>query len=51
MIRILSLNDELEMGDLMSLIPERKGYEYFFTSDSYEAWVLLHSMPVCLVNE
>lgn len=41
-IRILSVDDEPEMGDLIRLILDRVGYELVFSSDSSEAWELLH---------
>ncbi len=42
MIRILSLDDEPEMGELLNLILARQGYESMFSSNSYEAWAMLH---------
>jgi HEAT repeat protein/CheY-like chemotaxis protein len=45
MVRILSLDDEPEMVDLFRLMLERQGYELTGTSDSYEAWAMLHAEP------
>lgn len=50
-IRILSLDDEPQMADLYRLILERKGYEFTGSSDSYEAWALLHAQPFDLFTQ
>lgn len=50
-IRILSVDDEPEMGDLIRLILERVGYELVFSSDSREAWELLHEEPFDLLMQ
>lgn len=41
-IRIMSLDDEPQMGELLNLILERQGYESMFSSDNCEAWAMLH---------
>ncbi len=43
MIRILSLDDDLDLLKLYSLILERGGYDHTASADSYEAWILLHA--------
>lgn len=42
-IRVLSLDDEPEMGELIRLILGREGYELMYSSNSYEAWAMLHT--------
>lgn len=51
MIRILSLDDEPQMLDILSLILRRTGCEHLTTNDNYEAWALLHTMPVHLFTQ
>ncbi len=51
MIRILSLDDEPEILGLYSLIFERKGYDHTASTNSYEAWVLLHADRFDLLTE
>jgi HEAT repeat protein/DNA-binding NarL/FixJ family response regulator len=51
MIRILSLDDEPQMLDILSLILRRIGCEHLTTTDNYEAWALLHSMPIHLFTQ
>jgi HEAT repeat protein/DNA-binding NarL/FixJ family response regulator len=51
MARLLSLDDEPEMGDLIDLILGRARYNFWFTSDSYEAWALLHTLPFDLLMQ
>lgn len=48
MVRILTLDDDYETGNLIGLILEHAGYELMTTTDSYEAWALLHTVPVAL---
>jgi HEAT repeat protein len=50
-IRILSVDDEPEMGDLIRLILGRAGYELVFSSDSHRAWELLHEEPFDLLMQ
>lgn len=49
MIRILSLEDCPEMGELIGLILNRAGYNLWVSCNSYEAWALLHSLPFDLL--
>lgn len=51
MMRILSLDDEPQMLDILSLILRRTGCEHLTTTDNYEAWALLHSMPIQLFTQ
>lgn len=51
MIRILSLDDTPEMVALYGLILERAGYEYVGTSDSGDAWEMLHAEPFDLFTQ
>lgn len=51
MTRVLSLDDEPEMGSLIRLVVERRGYNLWTTSDSYEAWGLLHTLPFDLLMQ
>jgi CheY-like chemotaxis protein len=51
MLRILSLDDEPEMGKLIGLILDRVGYDLWASSDSYEAWALLHTLPFDLLMQ
>lgn len=50
-IRILSLDDEPEMGDLIRLILGRVGYELVFSTNNHEAWDLLHVEQFDLVMQ
>jgi HEAT repeat protein len=50
-IRILSLDDEPQMGDLYRLILGPFDYELVCSSDSYEAWDLLHAEPFDLLMQ
>jgi CheY-like chemotaxis protein len=49
MIRILSLEDCPEMGELIGLILNRAGYNLWVSCNSYEAWALLHTLPFDLL--
>lgn len=51
MIRILSLDDEPQMLDILSLILRRTGCEHLTTNDVYEAWGLLHTLPIHLFTQ
>ena len=51
MLRILSLDDEPEMVQLMGLILEHEDYEFVGTDDSYTAWALLHAEPFDLLTQ
>jgi HEAT repeat protein len=51
MVRILSLDDEPEMVNLIDLILGRKGYVLVGCSDSYEAWATLHAEPFDLFTQ
>jgi DNA-binding response OmpR family regulator len=51
MTRILSLDDELGMLDLLGLILERAGCEHLRTTSVYEAWAILHSEPIDLLTQ
>lgn len=51
MIRILSLDDEPEMLDLLSLILEPLGYEHLKTTNSAEALLILRNEPVGLFTQ
>jgi HEAT repeat protein/CheY-like chemotaxis protein len=51
MIRILSLDDTPEMVALYGLILGRAGYEYVGTSDSGDAWEMLHAEPFDLFTQ
>ncbi len=51
MTRILSLDDCRQMGDLVAMVLERKGYQCVITDDSYEAWALLHTLPFDLFTQ
>ena len=51
MLRILSLDDEPELVELMGLILEPAGYEYVGTDDNYAAWALLHAEPFDLMTQ
>ncbi len=49
MTRILSLDDDREMGTLYSLIFQRAGYEHFFVTDSQEARTILQTGSIDLL--
>jgi two-component system alkaline phosphatase synthesis response regulator PhoP len=51
MTRILSLDDESQMLDLMRLILERDGYEFLGTTDEQEALSILRTQPVDLFTQ
>ncbi len=51
MTRILSLDDEPEMLDLLSLILALWGYEHLKTTDSFEALSILRSEPIDLFTQ
>jgi HEAT repeat protein len=51
MVHILSLDDELEMGMLIDLILDRKGYDLTYTDDSFEAWALLQTQTFDLFTQ
>ena len=51
MTRILSLDDEPGMLDLLGLILERTGCEHQRTTSVYEAWAILHSEPIDLFTQ
>jgi DNA-binding response OmpR family regulator len=51
MLRILSLDDEPQMVELIGLILEHAGYEYVGTDDNYMAWALLHAEPFDLLTQ
>ena len=51
MLRILSLDDEPQMVELIGLILEHAGYEYVGTDDNYTAWALLHAEPFDLLTQ
>jgi CheY-like chemotaxis protein len=51
MTRILSLDDESQMLDLLRLILERAGYECLGTTDEQEALSILRTQPVDLFTQ
>jgi two-component system alkaline phosphatase synthesis response regulator PhoP len=51
MTRILSLDDESQMLDLLRLILERVGYECLGTTDEKEALSILRTQPVDLFTQ
>lgn len=51
MTRILSLDDEPEMLDLIKLILARKNYHALTTHRNDEAWVILHTRPIDLFTQ
>lgn len=51
MTRILSLDDESEMLDLLCLIFRRAGYESLCTTDEQEALSILRTQPIDLLTE
>jgi two-component system alkaline phosphatase synthesis response regulator PhoP len=51
MTRILSLDDESQMLDLLRLILERVGYECLGTTDEQEALSILRTQPVDLFTQ
>jgi len=51
MVRILSLDDESQMLDLLRLILERVGYECLGTTDEQEALSILRTQPVDLFTQ
>jgi CheY-like chemotaxis protein len=51
MTRILSLDDESQMLDLLHLILGRAGYEYLGTTDEQEALSILHTQPIDLFTQ
>ena len=51
MLRILSLDDEPGLVELMGLILEHGGYEYVGTDDNYTAWALMHAEPFDLLTQ
>jgi DNA-binding response OmpR family regulator len=51
MTRILSLDDESQMLDLLRLILERAGYECLGTTDEQEALSILRTQPVDLFSK
>jgi HEAT repeat protein/CheY-like chemotaxis protein len=50
-VRILALDDEPEMVDLMRLILGRKGYDLVGSSDSRQAWKMLHEEQFDLLTQ
>lgn len=51
MIRILSLDDDPGMLELIHLILQPVGYEHRWTTESAEAWAILHAEPVDLLTQ
>lgn len=51
MTRILSMDDEPGILDVMGLILERAGCEHLRATSAYEAWAILHSEPIDLVTQ
>jgi DNA-binding response OmpR family regulator len=51
MTRILSLDDETPMLELINLILERAGYEHIYTRDSQEALEMLRHQPVDIFTQ
>lgn len=51
MTRILSMDDESGMLDLLGLILERAGCEHLQATSAYEAWAILHSEPIDLLTQ
>lgn len=51
MIRILSLDDEPQLLDIMSMILKRADCEHLTTNDPYEAWALLHTLPFDVITQ
>jgi len=51
MTRILSLDDEPGLLDLMGLILERAGCEHLRATSVYAAWAILHSEPIDLFTQ
>ncbi len=51
MIRILSLDDEPQLLDIMSMILKRTDCEHLTTDDPYEAWGLLHTLPFHVITQ
>ncbi|HOU11863.1 MAG TPA: HEAT repeat domain-containing protein [Anaerolineae bacterium] len=51
MIRILSLDDEPQLLDIMSMILKRTDCEHLTTDDPYEAWGLLHTLPFHIITQ
>ncbi len=51
MTRILSLDDEVDILDLLRLILERVGYTVLTARSEYDAWAILHTAPVDLFTQ
>ncbi len=51
MTRILCLDDEPEILDLLSLILKRNGYEVLGTTSGYEALEILRHQPIDLLTQ
>ncbi len=51
MTRILCLDDEPEILDLLSLILKRKGYEVLSTTNGREALEILRRQPIDLITQ
>lgn len=51
MIRILTLDDDWEMGALLKLVLASEGYRCVNTDDSFEAWALLKTLPFDLLTQ
>jgi CheY-like chemotaxis protein len=51
MIRIFSLDDELEIIDLLHRILKPAGYAFLGTTNSQEAFTILHTQPIDLFTQ